>query len=275
MKVHDFAETSFALAAMISLLASAAGAQEKNEAQYVVGRNPIVSITNKYGPVTVKPSESRQVVVETTSPRIKFVNEQRGNRIEVHPSDQRIALVEYTVLVPSDAFVSLRSSNGALRAEGLRGDLVVDSVSSSVEVRDITDAHVHVRTLNGPVTLTGIRNSHVDVRSVGGNVDIHNVAGLSLEVNSGSGRIIYNGDPGISGEYLLTSHSGELDVSIPAKASVEIKARSLKGESDQGFANSNTIPATRDNNLLMKPGIVNASRFVLRSVSGKIHVKRP
>jgi len=52
MKVHDCAELPLALAALISLLASAAGAQEKNETRYVVGRNPIVSITNKYGPVT-------------------------------------------------------------------------------------------------------------------------------------------------------------------------------------------------------------------------------
>jgi hypothetical protein len=84
MKVHDFAELPLALAALISLLASA-GAQEKNETRYVVGRNPIVSITNKYGPVTVKSSKNGKVVVGTTSHsnRIKFVNEQRGNRIEV------------------------------------------------------------------------------------------------------------------------------------------------------------------------------------------------
>ena len=185
------------------------------------------------------------------------------------------ALVEYRVLVPSDAFVSLRSSNGTLRAEGLRGDLVVESVSSSVDVSDIADAHVHVRTLSGPVTLNGIRDSHVDVRSVSGNVTIRNVAGPSLEVNSGSGRITYDGDPAASGAYLLTSHSGDLDVSIPAKASVEIKVRSLKSESDRGFTNSDAIPATRQKDLLMKPGIVNASKFVLRSIRGKIHLKRP
>jgi DUF4097 and DUF4098 domain-containing protein YvlB len=279
MKVHDCAELPLALAALISLLALAAGAQEKKETRYVVGRNPIVSITNKYGPVTVKPSKNRQVVVGTTSHlnRIKFVNKQRGNRIEVRAdaSDRGSALVEYRVLVPSDAFVSLRSSNGTLRAEGLRGDLVVESVSSSVDVSDIADAHVHVRTLSGPVTLNGIRDSHVDVRSVSGNVTIRNVAGPSLEVNSGSGRITYDGDPAASGAYLLTSHSGDLDVSIPAKASVEIKVRSLKSESDRGFTNSDAIPATRQKDLLMKPGIVNASKFVLRSIRGKIHLKRP
>jgi hypothetical protein len=74
--------------------------------------------------------------------------------------------------------------------------------------------------------------------------------------------------------YLLTSTLGDLDVSIPAKASVEIKTRSLKSESDQGFTNSDTVPTTRQKDLFMKPGIVNASRFVLRSLRGKIHLKR-
>src|SRR2546430_3866557 len=84
MKVHDFAELPLALAALISLLAFAADAQEKNETRYVVGRYPIVSITNKYGPVTVKPSENRQLVAGATphSNRVKFVNEQRRNGIE-------------------------------------------------------------------------------------------------------------------------------------------------------------------------------------------------
>src|SRR3989442_9755158 len=38
MKVHDFAELPLALAALISFLAFAADAQEKNETRYVVGR---------------------------------------------------------------------------------------------------------------------------------------------------------------------------------------------------------------------------------------------
>jgi hypothetical protein len=123
--------------------------------------------------------------------------------------------------------------------------------------------------------LTDIRDSHVDIHSVSGDVNIHDVSGSSLEVRSGSGRITYEGDPGIAGRYLLTSHSGDLEVSIPASALVEIKAHSLKGESDQGFPSVGSVPATGQGSLLLNPGIVSASRFVLRSFRGRIHVKRP
>jgi hypothetical protein len=90
--------------------------------------------------------------------------------------------------------------------------------SGSVEVTDISDAHLHVKTLNGPISLADIRNSHLDIHSVRGNVNLHNVTGPSVEVNSGAGRITYDGDPGRVGQYLLTSHTGDLEVSIPASA---------------------------------------------------------
>jgi len=190
-------------------------------------------------------------------------------------SRPRNGLVEYTVLVPADAFVSLRSSDGAVHAQGLHGDVILETMNASVEVTDIADAHLHVKTLSGPVALTEIRDSHLDVHSVRGDVNIHNVRESFLEVRSGKGRITYGGDPGTTGEYLLTSHSGDLEVSIPASASVEIKAHSMKGESDQGFASVGGVHAMGQRNLLLKPGTVNASRFVLRSFSGKIRLKRP
>jgi len=88
-----------------------------------------------YGPISVKPSGSSQVLVETIShsDAVKLVNEQHGDRIELRSlsSRQGANLVEYTVSVPAAAFVTLRSSDGTLRARGLRGDLVLETASGS------------------------------------------------------------------------------------------------------------------------------------------------
>ena len=264
---------------LISLLALPAAAQEKKEFTYNVGPNAVVSITNNYGPITVRPSGSRQVMIETVShsDAVSLVNEQHGDRIELRSVSSRPGsdLVDYTVLVPVDAFVSLGSSDGTLRAQGLRGDVILEAAAASVEVTDISDAHLHVKTLSGPITLTDIRNSHLDIQSVSGTVTIRNVTGPSVEVNSGSGRISYQGDPGSTGEYLLSSHSGDLDVSIPASALVDIKARSIAGQSDPEFPIAKGYSASGPGNLLLKPGMITGSRFELRSFRGKIHLKRP
>jgi hypothetical protein len=276
--VPDFLRMSAVLIAVFFLLSSLA-AQERKVLTYAVRRKAIISITNRYGPITVKSSKNKQVVVTTVSrsEAVSFVHEQHGNRIELRSisSRQGTGLVDYTVLVPADAFVSLRSSDGTLRAEGLCGDIVLEALTGSAEAINIRDAHIQVKTLSGPISLTDIRNSHLDVHSVSGNVGVHDVTGSSAEVNSGSGRITYEGDPGAAGEYLLTSQSGDLDVSIPASALVEIRSRSINGEADQDFPKGDGASAMGPRNLLLKPGLTGSSRFVLRSFSGRIRLKRP
>jgi DUF4097 and DUF4098 domain-containing protein YvlB len=270
---------STVLLVVFSLPSLLAAAQEKKKFICTVGPLAVISITNHYGPITVKPSGSSQVLVETIfhSDAVNVVNEQHGDRIELRSTSSRQGnnLVEYTVLVPAAAFVTLRSSDGTLRAQGLRGDVVLEAASGSVEVTDISDAHLHVKTLSGQITLTDIRNSHVDIHSVRGSVNLHNVTGPSVEVNSGAGRITYDGDPGRVGEYLLTSHTGDLEVSIPASAWVEIKARSMKSQSDPEFPSISNAPALGQTSLLGKPGKTLGSHFELRSFSGKIRLKRP
>lgn len=288
MNIHrNIAVVPAGLVVAIALLALPAAAQdkekqEKKDFSYAVGPGAVISITNNYGPIAVRPSGSSQVVVETVShsDAVSLVNEQHGDRIELRSvsSRQGTNLVDYTVLVPAAAFVSLRSSDGTLRAQGLRGDVVLEAASGSVEVTDISDAHLHVKTLSGPITLTDIRNSHLDVHSVSGDVSLHHVTGPSVEVNSGSGRITYDGDPGRLGDYLISSHTGDLEVSIPANAWVTIKARSIKNQADPEFPTASNAPAGRIDmgqvNLMGKPGKI-GSRFELRSFSGKIHLKRP
>ncbi|MBZ5650008.1 MAG: DUF4097 domain-containing protein [Acidobacteriia bacterium] len=279
MSFRNILEVPTGVVIVVSLLALGAAAQDKKEFTYTVGPRAVVSITNNYGPITVRPSPNRQVVVETVthSDAVSLVNEQHGDRIELRSMSTRQGsnLVDYTVLVPIDAFVSLRSSDGTIRAQGLRGDVILEAAAGSIEVTDIRDAHLHVRTLTGPISLTDIRGSHLDIHSVSGNVNLRNVTGPSVEVNSGSGLISYEGDPGPVGEYLLTSHSGDLDVSIPASALVDIKARSIKGQSDPDFPIATGFSANRTGNLLLKPGTITGSRFELRSFRGKIHLKRP
>lgn len=269
---------STVLVVALALLSLLAAAQEKKSITYTVGRKAIISITNNYGPITVGSSGNRKVVVATVlrSDAVSFVHEQHGNRIELRSisSRQGTALVDYSVLVPADASVRLRSSEGTVRVQGLCGDVMLEALTGSVEATDISGAHLHVKTLSGPISLVDTRNSHLDVRSVSGNVGLHSVTESSAEVNSGSGQITYNGDPGAAGEYLLISHSGDLDVSIPASARVEIRSHSLSGRTDQDFPKADASPMG-PSNLLVKPGLVGVSRFVLRSFRGRIRLRRP
>lgn len=129
---------------MVSLLVAG---QEKKEFRFTVGPKAIITTTNNYGFITVKPSGSNQVVLTTASysDGVTFENDQHGDRIDLrsNPLLQEPSLVDYTVAVPAASFVSLRSSGGKIHAQGLRGDIGMETATTAVEVSDIDGAHIH------------------------------------------------------------------------------------------------------------------------------------
>src|SRR5207247_10874533 len=122
----------------------------------------------------------------------------------------------------------LRSTTGPLHAEKLRGDVTVEGATGAVDVRDISDAHVHIKTLKGPITLTNIHDGHVEVTSVSGEVIMDSVTGPLVQVNSTSGRIRYAADFGNAGEYRLASHTPDTKGTAPDEAAIESIANTLK-----------------------------------------------
>jgi hypothetical protein len=260
------------------LVSMPGSAQVKKEVRFTVGQKPVISITNNYGTITVRPSGTNQVVVTTVSysDEVSFVNEQHGTRIELRAESKRAGrdLAEYSILAPAASTLILQSLDGALRAQGLQGDAVLEGATATAEVSDATDAHIHINTLSGSVRLTNIRHGRLYISSVTGNIDVRNVTESLIEAHSSSGRITYDGDPGTSGDCKLTSHSGDLDVSIPAAAIVQIDAHSFTVGDPP--TTSGTTQGSSQGNRFLKPGPMRSgSRFVLRSFRGKIHLKRP
>ena len=184
--------------------------------------------------------------------------------------------MDYEVSVPIDAAVSLRSSTGPIKAERMGGDLTLEGTTASVDVRDVSNAHVHVKTMSGPVTLSNIKGGHVEVTSISGDVMLNAVTGPNVQVSSSSGKIIYNGDFGIGGDYLLTSHTGDIEATAPEAASIDVVAQSAKGTVDSDFSLE-----PRHTSFTVKAGSAFAgtmnkalSMVRLRSFSGKIHLKK-
>src|SRR5207247_10430985 len=113
------------------------------------------------------------VAAVTHCGKVEIDPSQRGNGIDglshlLPGADQESGRGACEVQAPPDASLMLRSTTGPLHAEKLRGDVTVEGATGTVDVRDISDAHVHIKTLKGPITLTNIHDGHVEVTSVSG-----------------------------------------------------------------------------------------------------------
>src|ERR1700685_684098 len=159
-------------------------AESKKELHFTVGPRAGVSVMNPYGSISVKPSSGNTVTVVAIlhSEKVEVDNNQSGNRVDIQShllpgADSESGRVDYEILVPADASVTLHSSTGPLSAAKLHGDLTMEGAGATVDVRDISYAHVHVRTLNGEVTLNNVQDGHVEVDSLSGEVTLNAVSG--------------------------------------------------------------------------------------------------
>lgn len=268
--------------AIVAVIALGAG-QARKEYRYTVRARSSVTITNQYGPISVKPAPGNQVLVTATthSDKVEVDQSQSGNRVDILShllpgANADNGRVEYEVQVPPDTSVTLHSTTGPLSAERLRGDVILEGATAKVDVRDVSDVHVHVRTLNGPVTLTNIHDGHVEITSVSGDVTLNSVNGPLVQVNSSSGKIHYDGDFGAGGEYFLTSHSGDIEATAPDDASIDVTARSVRGhvENDFNLEPKHTPFALKAGSAFAGTIGRAASSVKLLSFSGKIHLKK-
>ncbi len=191
-------------------------------------------------------------------------------------ADAESGRVDYEVRVPSNASVTLHSATGPLHAEKLHGDVILEGNTANVDVRDLSEGHVHVRTLKGPVSLTNVSDGHVEITSVSGDVDLKSVTGPLVQVNSTNGNITYDGDFGESGEYSLMTHTGNIDATAPAYASIDVYAHSEQGKVENDFLltpSRSTLMARAGSAFSGTVGKA-ASSVRLLSFSGKIHLKK-
>jgi len=276
------------LLALISCAFVTASAQTKKEFRYTVGPKASIIVVNRFGPVSVRPSGNNQVIATATlhSAKAQIEDTHNPSRVELRTqllqnATPQEGAVDYDLQVPADALVNVHSATGTLSARGMQGEVTLVGEAGPVIVKDTSNGHVHVKTLNGSVTLTNLSNGNVDVTSIGGDVNLNAVTGPSVNISTGSGKIVYVGDFGANGTYSLSNHSGDIDVTIPQNASVDITARSVLGSVQNDFplaqkAQPSSFAGGGGNQGRSFAGTSNSgsSSIQLRSFSGKIRLKK-
>lgn len=274
-----------ALAVAVGIFSIAASAQNRKELKFNVGPGASVSVSNDLGPVTIRSGSGSQVLVNATlhSSQVEVDPTQSGSRIDLHTHylQQRPAgdgaRVDYDITVPPDCAVIVHASGGPIAIQNLHGDITVEGDGANIDVKNVGNGHVHLRTLKGTVNLSNVANGHVEINSVSGPVTLMNVSGPRVEVSTTTGKVTYRGDFASNGDYDITTHSGDIDVFMPANASTDVSLRSVTGRVENEFPfqpkQHTSLPITSGKSFA---GTSNqgGSSVELRSFSGTIRVKK-
>jgi hypothetical protein len=103
------------------------------------------------------------------------------------------------------------------------------------------------------------------------------VTGPLVAVTSTTGKITYNGDFGIGGDYKMSTHTGNIEALVPEEASVDVTARSVRGEVENDFPlrpKSHTTFLPQKGRSFVGTAGQAASSVLLRTFSGKILLKK-
>jgi DUF4097 and DUF4098 domain-containing protein YvlB len=237
-----------------------------------IGRTGALDLQNVAGDISVTGGGGDDVRIEAVK-RVRHPNEaeakallseitievaDRGGRVEVRTEYPRrrnwSGGVDFTVSVPRDASVALRSVsgtvkvtniNGELRAETVSGDIitmtakklrVAKTVSGDVEISESEADELSLGSVSGDVIVNRLKGNGFDAQTVSGDLRLTDVEIDHASIRSVSGDIDYSGRLARNGRYQFQSHSGDIRVTPADAKGFTIEASTFSGDVRSDYA---------------------------------------
>ena len=219
----------FASIALLSVLASAAGAQRNDfrwEKALPAGNE--VSINNINGDITVLPSSNG---------RVEVVGVKRGTgnfeRIKADVQQTSHGIV-VCVLPNEDSYCDDRGMHSESRNN--RGDRDWNDVRMDLEISVPTNLTVSANAVSGNISITGA-TGEVRANSVSGNVKLDRLRASSVYANSVSGDVEVSIQE-LTGRGDLTFHSvsGDITLDLPRQLDADLSMSTVSGGIDSDYA---------------------------------------
>jgi DUF4097 and DUF4098 domain-containing protein YvlB len=275
---------------LLSMTAVAATDQTVN-----VTKGTKLSVNNFAGDVIIKTWDKDAVRVQ--------VNHSDRETVDIRQVDQTLAVrsrstrggpsrsLDYNISVPSWMSVGVNGTYADVTAEGIGGDVIVETTHGDITVRG-GSGFVSLKSVQGEITVEKAKG-RVEVRAVNEGIRLADISGdLSAESTNGSiildridsanvdlytvnGNISYDGPIKDKGLYRLTTHNGMIAMPLAERSNVTLSARTYNG----GIRSTFTLPTDsgserRGKRLTMTLGNGSA-RVELESFGGTIALRRP
>jgi DUF4097 and DUF4098 domain-containing protein YvlB len=130
--------------------------------------------------------------------------------------------------------VSVKGGRGTVRAESIEGRVSVEGARARVEASSVNDL----------IRLDGI-TGEVSAETTNGAITMSRMQSASVEAATVNGGISYDGSIADDGHYTLSTHNGDIVVSIPARANVSIDVRTYQGTFTSDLAVKGSAPSRR------------------------------
>lgn len=159
--------------------------------------------------------------------------------------------VDYVVQVPQGVHFVGQTVTEGVDLTGLRGDAEGYSVAGDVRVTDV-------------------RGGVIDAASISGDITFDRIDAADVYAGTLSGDVVFIGVVRPSGEYSFLSHTGEITVTLPRGASVDLNVAAPKGQ----VASSVTLtPSTHSRRRFSGRVGSGAAHMTVNTLNGEIRIQ--
>jgi DUF4097 and DUF4098 domain-containing protein YvlB len=250
-----------AAATLLAATAPAAhGQRERDREEYAsrvdttiaFARTGTVELQLTGGEIIVSAWSRDQVRVRATSERsaIRFDASSAHLSLGLRSGSRRSGDTRFELTVPIGVRVRASSTSGDIRIAGSkadveartqRGDIVVEDVGTSeitalsgdVDASGI-NGELHVNVLSGDVRIRQVTGD-VDVKTVSGEIDLRDARSRYVRIGTTNGDITFDGTIDPTGRYELQTHSGDVDLTLPANVGAQLTMSTYSGGIESDF----------------------------------------
>ena len=237
-----------ALVVLLALVSASARADEWNHSYPVTGKPEVVVNAND-GDVEVSVGSGQQVDVRVITrgwkikDDVQVTGNQSGNHVEIklHKISRVcfgvcVQSIRVEVRVPRESDLNIRTDDGNVRVDNVRGNLQFETGDGDVRVRDV-EGSLHADTHDGNVEVHG-RFDVLSLHTGDGNIDADVSAASAPQsgwmLRSGDGNIRLRLPDNFGADLGAHSGDGEIHVGFPITTSRSGKENSVRGKINGG-----------------------------------------
>jgi hypothetical protein len=197
--------------------------------------------------------------------------------------------VDLVITAPAWMGLDLSGVNGDVNVDGAKGPVTVETVQGSVNVTG-GQGIVSLRSVQGSVALRGAKgrievhsvNEDVSVsdasgelaaETVNGEIALNRVDATSLDASTVNGDLSYDGPIHNGGRYSLSSHNGDVTLTMAEGSNAAVSVSTFNGEFESEFPV--TINETRKGKRFNFTVGTGSAQVTLESFQGTVRLVRP
>jgi hypothetical protein len=229
--------------------------------------------------VQADPSSHAEVQISTAGSTVSLRTEGRRGP----PS------VDLAITAPVWMGLDLSGVNGDVKVEGAKGPVTVETVQGNVDVSG-GQGIVSLRSVQGSVALRGAKgrievhsvnedvsvsdaSGEVTAETVNGEITLDRVDATSLDASTVNGDLTYAGPVHDGGRYSLSSHNGDVTLTMAEGTNAAVSVSTFNGEFESEFPV--TINETRKGKRFNFTIGTGSAQVTLESFQGTVQLVRP